>query len=801
MDEVLIPAVSPPGSRSRQQLLQQQGDIDASSPKPYTRSDHFSYLGLGREEQTWYSIDWTKSLMPMAAPSAAAAEEGAPNTTAAATQFPPPGSVKEFCVTLPDAKLRTVFVGLPEHHARIGIPASSVTDPNEGPMGGSVPPSSSLSPPERMGTAQPLPVRTVTMRIRGDVLCGAVMDALAHALVPSNASSNPGDGDDYRADVTAEVTSDLSTSSGPMDDAAATGSGAAIASTSSLSPGTTQVHIQKRQGGHLQAIVGGTRVSTVRRRRPQSIGMEDDVSISREEEIRLVTDSTTKSCPPFFLDAQMVTHKSELCERVLLVRVYHLHDPESYQYEMAAEVDGEIEPYLEPDPAPDRGQRDDDDIMVRQQDVNDVFHLRQCLQLREACAMIQRVESPRKVKRIRVPASKLSNSNVGLSPSQQVFQETVSDHLLQHYLACPSVKEGNITLPSLNPQDWPVVVASWPWIKVIWDELESRDLSYPTLLTSRFGDFPALPTLDMHYCSQIRRLSREEMVAQLLKSASELEEYAREAEYACANMISLLQPTFEAYGIDPPALPKPTPLTAYPLNFVAPQQTCPPWGLLVMEALNQVQAWTKDGEDAAASSIWDPGASLSLEEATNSIEMAEKAVHLVLAAFQKQDDEEKGARLGRKNMQVMDRLAKMQEHERQSILMLSRSHLACDKASRAADDFAAKSGGVREVPLLKWSIVVGGATGTCLVTANHILFVTQLIPYIGGSKSSLFRLQDVDFSVQDAGTPSLLNPLPTIISVKRHGVEVYSFRPSSGGARLKSVLDLLQSIDVEATSL
>lgn len=57
----------------------------------------------------------------------------------------------------------------------------------------------------------------------------------------------------------------------------------------------------------------------------------------------------------------------------------------------------------------------------------------------------------------------------------------------------------------------------------------------------------------------------------LLKSASELEEYAREAEYACANMIQMLRPTFDAYEIEPPALPQPLPLTAYPLDFTSPQ--------------------------------------------------------------------------------------------------------------------------------------------------------------------------------------------------------------------------------------
>lgn len=92
-----------------------------------------------------------------------------------------------------------------------------------------------------------------------------------------------------------------------------------------------------------------------------------------------------------------------------------------------------------------------------------------------------------------------------------------------------------------------------------------------TLDTCRFGAFPALPTLDVQYCSQLRRLSREGMIVSLLKAASDLEEYAREAEYACANLIQMLRPTFEAYEIEPPALPHPLPLTAYPLDFTPPQ--------------------------------------------------------------------------------------------------------------------------------------------------------------------------------------------------------------------------------------
>ena len=61
------------------------------------------------------------------------------------------------------------------------------------------------------------------------------------------------------------------------------------------------------------------------------------------------------------------------------------------------------------------------------------------------------------------------------------------------------------------------------------------------------------------------------MIVSLLKSASDLEEYARDAEYECANLIQMLRPTFELYGMEPPALPQPLPLTAYPLDFAPPQ--------------------------------------------------------------------------------------------------------------------------------------------------------------------------------------------------------------------------------------
>lgn len=683
-----IPAKGSPSTPAESTPVASNEILIAATPHnpKYTQSDHFARLRMRREERGgWYSVDLTPHL--------ASTTNRLASTTHSFAQL---SAVREYCLTIPETKLKHMFVGLPEM-----APRSPLNSPSRDSPGAKV---VHQQPP-----ANVLPVRTLTMRMRGDVLCGAVMDAVSHGLTSPEFAS------------TAE-----------------------------------EADILKRQGGHLQAVIGGTTLTTTK-------DSTSDGQVNME----------TLVYPPFFLDAQLCTYKSDECERLLLVRIYHLAHDEAPKALATDDDNDEGTPLL---------------LRSSHSQVHDTLSASQ--HVREACALVQRMESPRKAKRVRASLDK-----AGHLSTPAALHSTVTEHLLESYRACPSVKDGNITLPSLNSEDWPVIQSSWRWIRSIWDELETRDLTYNTLLTSRFGSFPALPTLDVHYCSQIRRLSREDMIGQLLKSASDLEEYAREAEYACANLIALLQPTFETYDVQPPSLPKATPLTAYPLDFVAPQQSCPPWGQKVMEALNEIQAMTGSGKSGTDAFVASSPTSLNAVDAQESLDMADRAVKLVLSAFQKQDDEEKSARLGRKNMQVMDRLSKMQEHQRLSILALDRSYLHSEQARRAADDFEAKSG-IREVPLLKWSVLVGGSTGTCLVTANHILFVTQLIPVIGGSRTHKWNIREVEFHVQE-GAVSLLNPLPTVISVTQNGQDIYNFRPSTGGARLKRFLDIVQQTDVE----
>ena len=75
----------------------------------------------------------------------------------------------------------------------------------------------------------------------------------------------------------------------------------------------------------------------------------------------------------------------------------------------------------------------------------------------------------------------------------------------------------------------------------------------------------------MHFIAQIKAFCRENMIVSLVKTASELEIYAREFEVSCGNVDQLLRPTFEMYKLKPPQLPAPVPLTAYPLDFRAPE--------------------------------------------------------------------------------------------------------------------------------------------------------------------------------------------------------------------------------------
>ncbi|CAB9526787.1 expressed unknown protein [Seminavis robusta] len=839
----------------------------------YTSNDHFKSLLICKEPQgAWYSVDLTAHLLVQQQQQHSGSVSDTGSTTTSLTEHNNNNNIpstvgigiKEYCLSI--TQWKRLFVGLrvegDEEKQQIrrqqklqqqttttgqqppSTPQHTLLDTSSSIQQPTSPPSSNKHRANDPSSPAPhhddvphrkAPVRTISIRIRPDVLCGAVMDAVTQTLVNCPHAS-----------------------------------------------------IIKRQGGHLQATVRGQVIPPPTQANNNMQG-SPNVSMDSTATPRRSSSSVTSIREyTFFVDAQLCTHKSPACERVLLLRIFHwgkedqdateegdLWSPSSSNNNNNV-VDSN-NPFAQPS--------DEQQFLIDGEQFNSNFPqspnstMQQHQQahqanrhLREACALIQRIESPELARKMRPLVHKTTPTQAAAAE----LRDLISEHLLHNYRACPSVlrPDTTITLPALSPHDWPIIQAAWGWIQSVWDELETRELTYlsflpmlswmtmmppavaeadgitqdefttppdhdsPTPVLSlappvpRFGAFPALPTLDVQYCSQLRRLSRESMIGQLLKAASVLEDYARQAEYQCANLIDLLRPTFAYYGVDTPSLPKPAPLSAYPLEYTPPQSLCPPWGMKVMEAMNQVTAMSHQ-QNAMQEEPQDPESMQShqQQQALESLAMAETAVQMVYDAFQEQDDEEHSARLARKNLQVMDRLAKMQEHNRASIHALSISIPTSGAAKAAADEFFAKAGNgiigllhakngtrgaplaereglrtsvhappFREVPLMKWTMGVGGSSGTCTITANQILFTpAKLIPLLSHSQSTWFHMADVEFGIVTT-PPTLLNPLSTMIQVldASTGTPVYSFKPSSAGPRLKSFLDIVQKESAEA---
>jgi hypothetical protein len=108
-----------------------------------------------------------------------------------------------------------------------------------------------------------------------------------------------------------------------------------------------------------------------------------------------------------------------------------------------------------------------------------------------------------------------------------------------------------------------------------------------------------------------------------------------------------------------------------------------------------------------------------------------------------------------------------------------------------------------EVPLFICNVLVGNSAGTCYVTHSHVLFNTQLLPILGGSKIHLFSITDIDVTINVA-SKSILSPLPASISFttavfgrKSTREEVYNFIPSIGARRFAKFLEVLKDVALE----
>jgi len=678
------------------------------SPKGYSLQDHANFLHLKTEKSGgWYFSDTTQHLL--AQTMSGNDSEGVIGDL-----------VKDYCLPIPYRKLKRLYSGLMYHNVSVKQTAATSNDttfssstPRQEDGSRLDPAASSEASVPTIHSAtlsaqtqeEPLPVRTIAIRLRPDVLCGAIMDAIHHAF---QVSGN----------------------------------------------GSTTMHVLKRQGGHLRGAVYSNQ---------------------------------SKQTLAYVVDAQVCTQKNDELERRLVLRFYHIQDDPDAMHEL-----GQVLQQKKQVPIPPSPGLVDEGIISNDSGSDGNRHLKQ------SCSLIQRLMAAQQQQSMdpKQQASWLGLRSNSMFKSKAAMQRCVGKHLESNFKSCPSVRAENkkasptirrLTLPSLSNKDWPILDVSWTLTSSILEELDTRDCSFNTFTTLPFGQFPSLPTLDVHFCSQLRRLSRENMITHLLKSAKDLEEYAKSAEYNCAVCISLLKPMLMNYELGALELPKPPKsLQEYPLEFTPPQVACPPWGGLVMEALNQVAARTPTGEISET-----------------------KAIQQVYDAFCKQDDEEQAARLGRKNAQIMERLATMQRHQKGLIDHIRDSYVYSPNAGRAADKFlrrlqlatnVGKPGSPsllrEEVPLLSCRISLGASSsGTCYITATQILFTTTFIPLVGATTTNCFDLNLVDFEVDESAAATLLNPFPNTMTVilKSGREKLFTFRPAVGPRRLHKFLQVIQS--------
>eukprot|EP00554_Chaetoceros_debilis_P013949 CAMPEP_0194121672 /NCGR_PEP_ID=MMETSP0150-20130528/47889_1 /TAXON_ID=122233 /ORGANISM="Chaetoceros debilis, Strain MM31A-1" /LENGTH=1084 /DNA_ID=CAMNT_0038814207 /DNA_START=94 /DNA_END=3348 /DNA_ORIENTATION=- len=725
---------------------------------------------------------------------------------------------KDFVRPMNNAALQRIFQGINEGNKRS---QENDQERKEG-NGGGVSIKSSRGDSIDDFDKEMIPVRTVTIQIRPDVLVGAVLDAVYTSVKTLNG----------------EVT--------------------------------------KRQGGRLRALVPGKWI------------LEDEYAPFRKEmsNINSITNifgspmfhsspgimNGMAFLPAFVLDVQLCTkRKSRYAERVLLARFYSITEGQILDNGSA----------MCP-PSPPHAALTHSNSAASTSDFTPAKNMNYIL--RESASLLQRmrciaatggritfdfdeaieqgssvpISKKRDASLVRTiltsplkmfsPSSnrkeskqRLKNRNILFDTSGTCIvgvdaaRNLATDKLVADFNETPSVndaQDGLDPIASLSPVDWPWLCSSWRFLADCINELDNRDLAFSTLVSCPFGAFPALPTLDVHYCSQIKDICKENMLSSLIKSASELEVYAREAETKCHRLLQIIHPTFASYEYaPPPSIPDAIPVSSYPLDFTPPEVASPPWGQKVVEALNLIAAKSpsinsgfhdilpikqhSDEYDNVGAALV-----LSADHVKSDFDKAKGAVSMVLTAFQKQEDEELSARLGRKNCQVMDRLAKMQAFKREAVMAIAGLYglnLEATKAANKVHEYikenlnetqeATDSMNTRrsfsasdQVPLLHCRVICHGSPGVIYVTYNELLLVTQNIPLLGGNYITHAFLNEIMIDVKEV-KKSRLNPMPSMIIVRsKNSVfeELFSFRPSSGARLFKEFIDTLTDIKSES---
>jgi hypothetical protein len=525
----------------------------------YTLGDHTEYLHLRKDSREHHYCDVSHLLVNSKIPKL----------------------VKDFCSPIPSQRLNALYFGM-----------------------------ESTTPP---GQHEPLPVRTMVIRLRPDITSGVVMDALQEAC------------EGY--------------------------------------PGAT-ASILKRHQGHFQCLV-----------------------LSKEGEGEKA----------YTLDANICTSRGGALERELILRIFHTGDGIRKQ-KKAAKINKKSMDCL-----------NNDDLIIP---IN--------LHLKGASSFLQHLSKQRCNNPLAVPSphpSPKASTAYFLSKYEPNCSVRVTKEL-------KNVPAYNL-FPSLNSEDWAVLQSSWSMVSRIWKNLSAHDCLFHTIV-----DIPMVdeaegddsgPVLDFHYCSQIRQLSRDVMLAEVQSNFRDLQVNVDSMERSYQNFIRMLNRSLARFKM---ARYKPSTKPCPKLSL--PPLTAPP-GYAIVAAMACKCAEGSSDNPAA---------------------LCDDAVLKVYKTFCSQDDISYRKHLKEANNAIMERLVEIQKSQMNLVHQLENhpnAQAAAKNFCKMARQATNTKGRVERlvlarVPLLD-SETIGGRcqiTSTAMLCTNEGMF---------DNKYHLFDFKAVSFQI------------------------------------------------------
>lgn len=389
---------------------------------------------------------------------------------------------------------------------------------------------------------EPLPIRTVTIRIRCDVLCGAVMDATTTSVERLGGEITKRQGGHLRAVIPGRKMSvnPLGTRERAREILDEIDAVVHDANNEDDSSHDYEV-VNNSPGGHNSPGHDGSSVTSgISNMLSPILGGSSSTPISQS---KLGKGRTCEILPPYILDAQLVTKRvGKECQRLILMRIYRMQDVARAQTGMMGEEECEAFDIIAPldtkeelqSREPATGGNHKQQYKASLAAINPLMESKRSLQMSiEASALVQRIKavggfgfainpqpitdgddtasvssfastksylksfgdaitSP--IRYFGTVAEEESEEASSIQPSSPTPQPTVMElmtrNILRKLIPSPSVGVGSKSelavakqrshgiYPALSRDDQPYIKSSWMFLRNVIEELDQRCLAY-----------------------------------------------------------------------------------------------------------------------------------------------------------------------------------------------------------------------------------------------------------------------------------------------------------------------------------